>query len=54
MGLLRARQPMERKQVERRRQVRGLLVLALVVLLFSLARVGFHRVFVSAGWWRLW
>lgn len=44
----------ERKQVERRRQVRGLLVLALAVLLFSLFRVGLHRVFTPSGWWRLW
>jgi len=43
-----------RKSVERRRQVRGLLLLAVAVLLFSLLRVGVHRVFTPPGWWRLW
>lgn len=43
-----------RKSVERRRQVRGLLLLAIAVLLFSLLRVGLHRVFTPPGWWRLW
>lgn len=43
-----------RKSVERRRQVRGLLLLALAVLVFSLLRAGLHHVFTPAGWWRLW
>jgi hypothetical protein len=38
---------------ERRRQVRGLLLLAFAILLLSLARAGFGRVF-TPGWWRLW
>jgi hypothetical protein len=37
----------------RRRQVRGLLLIALAVLVFSILRVGIHRVF-TAGWWHLW
>jgi hypothetical protein len=41
------------KRHERRRQIRGLLLLALVVLVFSLYRAGLHNVF-TAGWWRLW
>jgi len=44
----------ERRGVERRRQVRGLLLLALAVLVFSLLRAGLHHVFTPAGWWRLW
>ena len=43
----------EREQVERRRQVRGLIVLAVVVLVWSVARAGVDRVFTQ-GWWRLW
>lgn len=43
-----------RKTIERRRQVRGLLLLALAVLVFSLLRAGLHHVFTPAGWWRLW
>ena len=38
---------------ERRRQVRGSLLLAFGVLIFSLWRFGFDRVFTQ-GWWRLW
>jgi hypothetical protein len=38
---------------ERRRQLRGLLVLALIVLAFSITRAGLGRVFTT-GWWRLW
>jgi hypothetical protein len=41
------------RQIERRRQVRGLLVLAIAVLLFSLLRGGLHTIF-TPGWWRLW
>jgi hypothetical protein len=43
----------ERKNIERRRQVRGLLLLALAVVLFSLLHAGPHRIF-TPGWWRLW
>jgi hypothetical protein len=45
-----------RKQAEaaeRRRQVRGLLVLAIAAIVFSVLRAGVHRVF-TVGWWRLW
>lgn len=42
-----------RESIERGRQARGLMMLALAVLLFSLWRFGFDRVFAS-GWWRLW
>ena len=38
---------------ERRRQVRGLLLIAAVVLLASILRAGVGRVFTQ-GWWRLW
>ena len=38
---------------ERRRQVRGLAMLAIAVLIFSVLRAGVHRVF-GVGWWRLW
>jgi ferric-dicitrate binding protein FerR (iron transport regulator) len=41
----------EPRHDERRRQIRGLLLLAAVVLLFSLFRA--HHVF-NPGWWRLW
>jgi hypothetical protein len=41
------------RQRERRMQVRGLLLLAVVVLVFSIWRAGAHRVFTQ-GWWRLW
>jgi len=40
-------------QTERRRQVRGLFLLAIVILIFSLFRAGLHNVFTT-GWWRLW
>jgi hypothetical protein len=43
-----------RRQTERRRQVRGLLLLALAILIVSLLRVGIHTVFTPPGWWRLW
>jgi hypothetical protein len=42
-----------RRQTERRRQVRGLLLLALATLIFSLLRAGTHNIF-TPGWWRLW
>jgi hypothetical protein len=38
---------------ERKMQTRGLLWLALLVLLGSVARAGLHNAF-PAGWWRLW
>jgi hypothetical protein len=41
------------ERLERRRQVRGLLMLAIAVLIFSVLRAGVHRVF-GVGWWRLW
>lgn len=37
----------------RRRQVMGMVCLALAILLFATFRAGWHAVF-SAGWWRLW
>jgi hypothetical protein len=42
-----------RRQTERRRQIRGLLLLAIAVLFFSLLRADMHNVF-TPGWWRLW
>jgi hypothetical protein len=42
-----------RRQTERRRQIRGLLLLAIVILIFSLLRAGIHNIF-TPGWWRLW
>jgi hypothetical protein len=39
--------------VERVRQVRGLILLALAALLFAVLRTGVERVF-TPGWWRLW
>ncbi len=41
------------ERVERRGMVRGLLLLAVVVLLASFWRAGFERVFLP-GWWRHW
>ena len=41
------------EQVERRRQVRGLLLLALAAIIFAILRAGVHRVFTH-GWSRLW
>ena len=41
------------EQQERRRQLRGLMLLAIAVLFFSILRAGIHRVF-TPGWWRLW
>jgi hypothetical protein len=43
----------EHEVVERRGMVRGLLLLAMVVLLLSIGRAGLERVFMH-GWWRLW
>ncbi|MGD0442486.1 MAG: hypothetical protein ABSA39_00990 [Edaphobacter sp.] len=41
------------RQIERRRQIRGLLLLGLAILIFSLLRAGPHTIF-TPGWWRLW
>jgi hypothetical protein len=41
------------EHVERLRQLRGLLVLALLVVAFSIARAGVDRVFPH-DWWRVW
>jgi hypothetical protein len=41
------------EQAERRRQVRGLLLLAAAAIVFAILRAGVHRVF-TLGWWRLW
>ncbi len=43
----------ERFRIERRRQLRGLILLAIAVLVFSILRAGVSHVF-TAGWWRLW
>ena len=48
-----AKSPGAAEQLERRRQVRGLLLLALAAIVFAILRAGVHRVF-TAGWWRLW
>jgi hypothetical protein len=42
-----------REVLERRSVVRGLIVLAVVALVVSVARAGLDRVFVH-GWWRQW
>lgn len=39
--------------LERRSLLRGLILLAVVILIASLARAGFDRLFVP-GWWREW
>jgi hypothetical protein len=39
--------------LERRRQVRGLLLLAIAAVLFAIFRAGIHNVF-TRSWWRLW
>ncbi|MBS1820533.1 MAG: hypothetical protein JST61_00925 [Acidobacteria bacterium] len=39
--------------IERRRQLRGLMLLAFAVMAFALWRAGLDRVF-TPGWWRLW
>ena len=43
----------EREHTERRRQLRGLLVLAFIVIALSIARAGLSRVF-PPSWWHLW
>jgi hypothetical protein len=42
-----------REHIERRRQLRGLLILALIVIALSIARAGLGRVF-PPSWWHLW
>jgi hypothetical protein len=39
--------------LERRRQVRGLLLLAVAALAFAILRAGVHNVF-TPGWWHVW
>jgi hypothetical protein len=39
--------------MEQRSMLRGLILLAVVILIASLARAGFGRLFVP-GWWRQW
>jgi hypothetical protein len=41
------------EHLERRRQVRGLLLLALAAIVFAILHAGIHNVF-TRGWWRLW
>jgi hypothetical protein len=41
----------QREQLERRSMLRGLILIALLVLAGSIARAGLERVFVH-GWWR--
>ncbi len=41
------------EHLERRRQIRGLLLLAVAAIVFAILRAGIHNVF-TAGWWRLW
>jgi hypothetical protein len=43
----------QRTKIERLRQIRGLLLLAITILLVSLLRAGLRTVF-TPGWWRLW
>jgi hypothetical protein len=40
-----------RETIERRSMVRGLILLAVLVMVVSIARAGLDRVFVD-GWWR--
>jgi hypothetical protein len=42
-----------KRSQERRRQVRGLLWIAVAAVVFSVWRAGVHGVF-PVGWWRLW
>jgi hypothetical protein len=43
----------ERERRQRRSLVRGLVLLAVLALGWSVARAGMERVFVQ-GWWRQW
>ncbi|MDR3735200.1 MAG: hypothetical protein P4L10_06645 [Acidobacteriaceae bacterium] len=47
------RDPLPSTHRHRRIQIRGLLWLALLVVIFAIARAGLHTAF-PAGWWRLW
>jgi hypothetical protein len=49
----REQQTLAAKRSESRRQARGLLLLAILVLAFSIWRAGAANVFPH-GWWRLW
>lgn len=42
-----------RLRLEQRSLLRGLILLAVVIVIVSLARAGFDRLFVH-GWWREW
>jgi hypothetical protein len=42
-----------RRQAERSRQIRGLLLIAGALLIFIVLRAGLHNIF-TPGWWRLW
>jgi hypothetical protein len=42
-----------RVRLEQRSLLRGLILLALLILIVSLARAGFDRLFMP-GWWRQW
>lgn len=53
MSLLTPKTMTTPEQLERRRQVRGLLLLALAAVVFAIVRAGIHNVF-TIGWWRLW
>jgi hypothetical protein len=46
-------EPSTAERIERRRQVRGLVLLAIAAIAFAIVRAGVHRVF-AVGWWRLW
>jgi hypothetical protein len=46
-----ARYRNDREKIERRSVVRGLILLAIVLLVGSMVRAGLDRVFVH-GWWR--
>lgn len=46
-------EPPSAEDVERRRQVRGLLLVVLAAIVFAVLRAGTHRIF-AVGWWRLW
>ncbi len=48
LGTLKARVGLEQRSL-----LRGLILLAVVILIVSLARAGFGRLFVPA-WWRQW
>jgi hypothetical protein len=52
-GFLNPHANLDTKAAERRRQVRGLLLLAIAAIVFAILRTGPHNVFTH-GWWRLW